>query len=172
MHKIKEKINLQASCLRFTNRQALSAHDTRRIGSHGGCIERSEKGMAAKDLRVLIVDDYATMRRILKSLLEQLGIKNVEEANDGVGALHKLQSSKFDLVISDWNMEPMSGLQLLKECRSDQHLKSIPFIMVTAESKTENVLVAKEAGVNNYIVKPFNAATLKSKIESVVGPLQ
>lgn len=121
--------------------------------------------------KVLIVDDYATMRRIIRNLLNQLGITDVEEAVDGTDALVKLRSANFAMVISDWNMEPMTGLQLLKEVRSDVRLKGVPFIMVTAESKTENVIAAKEAGVNNYIVKPFNAETLKKKMESVIGSL-
>ncbi len=120
-------------------------------------------------MRVLIVDDYKTMLRIIKNLLKQIGFNNVEEASDGSEALQKLRGEQFGLVISDWNMEPMTGLQLLKEVRSDGKLQGLPFIMVTAESKTENVLAAKEAGVNNYIVKPFNAETLKSKIASVLG---
>ena len=127
-----------------------------------------------KKMPVLVVDDYQTMRRIIKNLLEQIGFNNVAEAVDGSDALRKMRetgNSNFGLVISDWNMEPMTGLQLLKEVRADNVLKSTPFIMVTAESKTENVIAAKQAGVNNYIVKPFNAATLKGKIEAVLGPL-
>ena len=118
-------------------------------------------------MKILVVDDYATMRRIVRNLLTQIGYSDIEEAGDGVSALQKLRESKFGLVISDWNMEPMTGLQLLKEIRADNKLSGTPFIMVTAESKTENVIAAKEAGVNNYIVKPFNAATLKTKIEAV-----
>jgi two-component system, chemotaxis family, chemotaxis protein CheY len=120
-------------------------------------------------MNILIVDDYKTMLRIVRNLLNQLGFQNVDEATDGSAALTKLRERNFGLVISDWNMEPMTGLQLLKEVRSDIKLKSTPFIMVTAESKTENVVAAKEAGVNNYIVKPFNAATLKQKLVSVIG---
>jgi two-component system chemotaxis response regulator CheY len=120
-------------------------------------------------MNILIVDDYKTMLRIVRNLLNQLGFQNVDEATDGSAALQKLRERNFGLVISDWNMEPMTGLQLLKEVRSDIKLKSMPFIMVTAESKTENVVAAKEAGVNNYIVKPFNAATLKGKIATVLG---
>ena len=129
--------------------------------------------MAADNtMNVLVVDDYSTMRRILRNLLEQLGFKNVDEAESGSLALDKLRGGKtYGLVISDWNMEPMTGLQLLKEVRADMKLKAMPFIMVTAESKTENVVAAKEAGVNNYIVKPFNAATLKQKMETVIGPI-
>jgi len=113
---------------------------------------------------ILIVDDYKTMLRIVRNLLKQLGFENVEEAMDGSSALEKLRDRDYGLVISDWNMEPMTGLQLLREVRSDAHMQETPFIMVTAESKTENVIAAKQAGVNNYIVKPFNAETLKSKI--------
>ncbi|MBY0428357.1 MAG: response regulator [Alphaproteobacteria bacterium] len=121
------------------------------------------------DMNVLIVDDYKTMLRIVNNLLKQLGFKNVYEATDGGMALGMLREKDYGLVISDWNMEPMTGLQLLKEVRADVKLKATPFIMVTAESKTENVVAAKQAGVNNYIVKPFNAETLKSKIVTVLG---
>ncbi len=120
-------------------------------------------------LSILIVDDYKTMLRIIRNLLKQLGFHNVDEATDGAEALNKLRGKNYDLVISDWNMEPMTGYELLKEVRSDDMLKTLPFIMVTAESKTDNVIAAKKAGVNNYIVKPFNAATLKSKLTSVLG---
>jgi len=121
-------------------------------------------------MKVLVVDDYATMRRIIKNLLNQIGFTDVEEAPDGATALQKLRTEgKYGLVISDWNMDPMTGLQLLKEIRADTKLKDMPFIMVTAESKTDNVVAAKQAGVNNYIVKPFNAETLKGKIQSVIG---
>ena len=122
-----------------------------------------------KNVPVLIVDDYKTMLRIIRNLLKQLGFSNVDEATDGSAALQKLRDKEFGLVISDWNMEPMSGLQLLKEMRADMKLKELPFIMITAESKSENVVAAKEAGVSNYIVKPFNAATLKGKLASVLG---
>ncbi len=127
--------------------------------------------MAAIDMNmsVLIVDDYKTMLRIIRNLLKQLGFNNVDEAADGSAALQKLRDKSYGLVISDWNMEPMSGLQLLKEVRADVQLKEGPFIMITAESKSENVIAAKEAGVSNYIVKPFNAATLKTKLTSVIG---
>ena len=120
-------------------------------------------------MKILVVDDYATMRRIVRNLLSQIGHLDVEEAGDGIVALQKLRETQFGLVISDWNMEPMTGLQLLKEVRADNKLSGTPFIMVTAESKTENVIAAKQAGVNNYIVKPFNADTLKQKIASVLG---
>jgi two-component system chemotaxis response regulator CheY len=123
-----------------------------------------------KAMNVLIVDDYKTMLRIIRNLLKQLGFDNVDEAADGATALARLREKEFGLVISDWNMEPMTGLQLLKEVRSDAQLAHIPFVMVTAESKTENVIAAKEAGVTNYIVKPFNAETLKQKLTAVFGP--
>jgi two-component system chemotaxis response regulator CheY len=116
---------------------------------------------------VLVVDDYNTMIRIIRNLLKQLGFEDVDDASDGSAALSKLRAKKYGLVISDWNMEPMTGYELLKEVRSDPGLNKTPFIMVTAESKTENVIAAKKAGVNNYIVKPFNAQTLKTKIEAV-----
>ena len=123
------------------------------------------------NMRVLIVDDYKTMLRIMRNLLKQLNFNNVEEAIDGSEALGKLREGDGDygLIISDWNMEPMTGIQLLREVRGDDGLKAIPFIMVTAESKSENVIAAKEAGVSNYIVKPYNAETLKSKMVSVLG---
>jgi two-component system, chemotaxis family, chemotaxis protein CheY len=122
-----------------------------------------------KNMRVLIVDDYNTMLRILRNLLRQLEFNNVEEATDGAEALTKLKQAPFDLVISDWNMAPMTGLDLLRSVRADANLRKLPFIMVTAESKTENVITAKQAGVSNYIVKPFNAETLRAKIGSVFG---
>ena len=118
---------------------------------------------------ILIVDDYKTMLRIIRNLLKQLGFTNVDEATDGSAALQKLRDKEYSLVISDWNMEPMSGMQLLTEVRADTKLKDLPFIMITAESKTENVIAAKQAGVSNYIVKPFNAATLKTKLAAVLG---
>ena len=116
---------------------------------------------------VLGVDDYNTMLRIICNLLKQLGYQNIDNATDGATALAKLRAGRFGLVISDWNMEPMSGYDLLKEVRADAKLGKTPFIMITAESKTENVIAAKRAGVNNYIVKPFNAQTLQSKIAAV-----
>jgi len=122
-----------------------------------------------KNMSILVVDDYNTMRRIVKNLLKQLGYENVDEAVDGQSALQKLAEKKFGLIISDWNMEPMSGFELLQKVRANDGMKSIPFIMVTAESKTDNVVAAKQAGVSNYIVKPFNAETLKMKIDSCFG---
>ncbi len=122
------------------------------------------------NMQVLIVDDYKTMLRIIRNLLKQLGFNNVDEAMDGSEALTKIRAKDYGLVISDWNMEPMTGIQLLREVRADRATQNLPFIMVTAESKTENVIAAKQAGVSNYIVKPFNAATLKQKLTSVLGP--
>ena len=116
---------------------------------------------------ILVVDDYNTMVRIIRNLLRQLGFQDIDAAPDGSAALQKLRSRKYALVISDWNMEPMTGYELLKQMRADPQLTETPFIMVTAESKTENVIAAKQAGVNNYIVKPFNADTLKTKIDAV-----
>ncbi|MDO9713371.1 response regulator [Paracraurococcus sp. LOR1-02] len=120
-------------------------------------------------MKILVVDDYPTMRRIVRNLLDQIGYKEVEEAGDGVAALERVRATRFDLVISDWNMEPMTGLDLLKQIRADAALSKLPFIMVTAESKTENVVAAKQAGASQYIVKPFTAETLKAKIAAVMG---
>src|SRR3954453_138883 len=106
---------------------------------------------------VLVVEDHSTMSRIIRSLLKSIGFEDVDDASDGSAALAKMRDKKYGLVISDWNMEPMTGYELLKEVRADRGLTKTPFIMVTAESKTENVIAAKKAGVNNYIVKPFNA---------------
>ena len=119
-------------------------------------------------MNVLIVDDYKTMLRIIRNLLKQIGFNSVDEATDGVEALSKLRAGTFGLVISDWNMAPMTGLELLQAVRAEPRLKTLPFIMITAESKTENVVAAKQAGVSNYIVKPFNAETLQGKIEKVL----
>ncbi len=120
-----------------------------------------------KNMRVFIVDDYNTMLRILRNLLRQLELENVEEATDGDSAYRMMQKTPPDLIISDWNMAPVTGLELLRKVRADAKLRHIPFIMVTAESKTENVVIAKQSGVSNYIVKPFNAETLRAKIASV-----
>jgi two-component system chemotaxis response regulator CheY len=116
---------------------------------------------------ILVVDDYTTMIRIIRNLLKQLGFHDIDDATDGSAALSKMRTKKYGLVISDWNMEPMTGYDLLREVRADPSLSKTPFIMVTAESKTENVIAAKKAGVDNYIVKPFNAQTLQNKIAAV-----
>jgi two-component system, chemotaxis family, chemotaxis protein CheY len=128
-----------------------------------------ENKMVDMNINILIVDDYKTMLRIVRSLLNQIGFNNIDDASDGAMALEKIKEKHYELVISDWNMEPMTGLELLKNIRANEKTKDIPFIMVTAESKTDNVIEAKEAGVNNYIVKPFNAETLRAKLVSVLG---
>jgi two-component system, chemotaxis family, chemotaxis protein CheY len=139
-----------------------------RIARGGGRRLRSFGGMALDpSMSILVVDDYNTMIRIIRNLLRQLGFINVDDAHDGASALALLREKKYGLIISDWNMEPMTGYDLLKEVRADPDLATTPFIMVTAESKTDNVIAAKQAGVSNYIVKPFNAQTLKSKIEAI-----
>jgi two-component system chemotaxis response regulator CheY len=122
---------------------------------------------ADTSMSILVVDDYNTMIRIIRNLLKQLGFQNVDEATDGSAALVKLREKPYHLVISDWNMTPMTGYELLREIRADPNLRKTRFIMVTAESKTDNVIAAKKAGVDNYIVKPFNAQTLHHKIQAV-----
>ena len=122
------------------------------------------------DMKILVIDDFKTMRRIVTNLLTQLGFSNIDEAIDGQSALKKIGEKKYDLIISDWNMEPMSGFELLTKIRkSEGEMRTVPFIMVTAESKPENIIRAKQAGVNNYIVKPFNGDTLKKKLSAVLG---
>jgi two-component system chemotaxis response regulator CheY len=118
---------------------------------------------------VLIVDDYATMLRIIRNLLKQIGFENIDEAADGGRAFQMMKLNKYGLVISDWNMQPVTGIEFLRQVRADGDLKNTPFIMITAESKTENVVEAKNAGVSNYIVKPFSSEVLKGKIASVLG---
>ncbi len=122
-----------------------------------------------RNMRILVVDDFQTMRRIIINLLKQLGLNNVTEADDGTTAWEKLNAEKIDLIISDWNMPKMTGIDLLGKVRGDDRFKTTPFIMVTAEGKRENVIAAVQAGVSNYIVKPFNAATLKEKLTKVIG---
>ena len=123
----------------------------------------------SRNMPILIVDDYKTMLRIVRNLLKQIGFENVDEATDGSAALTKLRDKDYQLIISDWNMEPMTGLQLLKEVRNDSKLQTMPFIMITAESKPDNVIEARKASVNNYIVKPFNAETLRAKLAAVLA---
>lgn len=120
-------------------------------------------------MKVLIVDDYPTMLKVLRSLLRQLKFTDITEASNAKDALAMLRQDGFSLVISDWNMEPMSGYELLQEVRADETLKDLPFIPVTAESTTEKVIAAKQAGVSNYIIKPYTAETLKTKLVSVLG---
>ncbi len=122
-------------------------------------------------LPILVVDDYQTMVRIIRNLLKQIGFENVDEASNGAEALAKIEQRRYGLIISDWNMEPMTGFQLLQKVRELKDRSDIPFIMITAESKTDNVVAARKAGVNHYIVKPFNAVTLKAKIDAVFAPV-
>jgi two-component system chemotaxis response regulator CheY len=121
------------------------------------------------NMRILIVDDFKTMLKLTESMLKQLGFKQIDEASDGTKALEKISENKYDLILSDWNMEPMTGFELLKQVRAKDATKAIPFILITAESKPENIIAAKQAGVNNYIVKPFNTNTLKEKLTAVLG---
>ena len=123
--------------------------------------------MADANLKFLVVDDFSTMRRIVRNLLKELGFQNVDEAEDGVVALSKLRGSQFDFVVSDWNMPNMTGIDLLKEIRADDNLKHLPVLMVTAEAKKENIVSAAQAGANGYIVKPFTAVTLEEKINKI-----
>ena len=122
---------------------------------------------ANKEMQILVVDDFSTMRRIVKNILRQLGFNNIVEADDGTTAMAKLNSEKIDFVITDWNMPKMTGMELLKEIRADERLKAIPVLMVTAEALQENIIAAVKAGVNNYIVKPFDAKTLSDKINKI-----
>jgi two-component system chemotaxis response regulator CheY len=147
----------------------VSGASVRHTGAHVNARDGAMSMPVDAGMPILVVDDYKTMIRIIRNLLKQLGFEHVDEAADGSEALKKMREKKYGLVISDWNMEPMTGYELLKEVRADTQLSKTPFIMVTAESKTENVVAAKKAGVNNYIVKPFNAQTLKSKIDAVFG---
>ncbi|MFG1498248.1 chemotaxis response regulator CheY [Saccharospirillum sp. HFRX-1] len=120
-----------------------------------------------KNMKILVVDDFSTMRRIVKNLLRDLGFSNTHEADDGSSAWPMLQSSDFDFVVTDWNMPGMTGIELLKKIRSDERLKSIPVLMVTAEAKRDQIVAAAQAGVNGYVVKPFTAAALKEKIDKI-----
>lgn len=120
-----------------------------------------------KNMRILVVDDFSTMRRIIRNLLRDLGFENVTEADDGNTALPKLKGGGFELLITDWNMPGMTGMQLLEAVRSDADLKHLPVLMVTAEAKREQIVAAAQAGVNGYVVKPFTAATLREKIEKI-----
>jgi len=121
-----------------------------------------------KHIKIMVVDDFATMRKVIRNLLKQVGYENIVEAEDGVIALKTLKSQKIDFVVSDWNMPNMTGLELLKAVRSDEDLKSTPFLMVTAEALQDNVIAAVKAGVSNYIIKPFTAETLNDKITKIL----
>ncbi len=125
-----------------------------------------------KNMSILLVDDFSTMRRIIKNLLRDLGFNNTAEADDGQTALPMLKSGKFDFLVTDWNMPGMDGLTLLKNVRQDESLADLPVLMVTAEAKRDQIVVAAEAGVNGYVVKPFTAATLKEKIEKIFARLE
>ena len=124
-----------------------------------------------KSMNVLVVDDYKTMVRIVRGLLEQLGFRNIDDASDGGAALEKIRHGNYGLILSDWNMAPMTGYDLLKAVRAEPRTQSVPFVMVTAEVKTENVVLARQAGVSNYIIKPFTLAVLKQKLTTVFGEL-
>lgn len=123
--------------------------------------------MADPNMKFLVVDDFSTMRRIVRNLLKELGFTNVDEAEDGVAALSKLRSAHFDFVVSDWNMPNMTGLDLLKNIRGDANLKHLPVLMVTAEAKKENIIEAAQSGASGYVVKPFTAATLEEKLNKI-----
>ncbi len=123
----------------------------------------------SKDMKFLVVDDYSTMRRIVKNLLHDLGYANVAEADDGKTALPLLQNGSFDFLITDWNMPGMPGLDLLKAVRSNEKLKKLPVLMLTAEAKREQIVEAAQAGVSGYVIKPFTAVTLKEKIDKILG---
>ena len=128
--------------------------------------------MVNNDLKFLVVDDFSTMRRIVRNLLKELGFTNVEEADDGVVAMQKLRGGGFDFVISDWNMPNMTGIELLRNVRADPALKNLPLLMITAEAKKENIIEAAQAGANGYIVKPFTAATLDEKLSKIFQNMQ
>ncbi len=127
--------------------------------------------MADKNMSMLVVDDFPTMRRIVRSLLKELGFSNVEEAEDGQDALNKLRAGNFEFVVSDWNMPNLDGLEMLKQIRADEKLKHLPVLMVTAEAKKENIIAAAQAGANGYVVKPFTAAVLEEKLNKIFEKL-
>jgi two-component system chemotaxis response regulator CheY len=127
----------------------------------------SSEGALDKNMKVLVVDDFSTMRRIVKNLLRDLGFTNISEADDGSTALPMLQSGDFDFVVTDWNMPGMQGIDLLKAIRADESLAHLPVLLITAEAKKEQIVMAAQAGVNGYIVKPFTAATLKTKLDKI-----
>lgn len=126
---------------------------------------------ADKSIHVLVVDDYKSMTRIVRGMLNQLGFPHVDDAPDGAAALTLLRGKTYGLVLSDWNMQPMTGLELLKRVRADERTRDVPFVMVTAEAKAENVVAARQAGVNNYVIKPFTVQVLKQKLTSVLGEI-
>lgn len=126
---------------------------------------------ADKSMNVLVVDDYKSMVRIVRGMLNQLGFVNVDDAPDGAAAMALLKEKNYGLVLSDWNMQPVTGLELLKQVRAEEKTRGTPFVMVTAEAKVENVIAARQAGVNNYVIKPFTLAVLKQKLTSVIGEI-
>ena len=128
--------------------------------------------MADPNMKFLVVDDFSTMRRIVRNLLKELGFTNVQEAEDGVDALNKLKGENFDFVVSDWNMPNMTGIDLLRAIRADSALKHLPVLMVTAEAKKENIIEAAQAGASGYVVKPFTAATLDEKLKKIFEKMQ
>jgi two-component system chemotaxis response regulator CheY len=134
-------------------------------------LPKEEVNMADLNMKILVVDDFSTMRRIVKNLLKQIGYVNIEEAEDGALAYAKLKGGEFSFIVSDWNMPNMDGLDLLKKVRSDPELKDIPVLMVTAEAEKEKVITAIQAGVNNYIVKPFTGEVLKEKMDKILEQL-
>ena len=123
-----------------------------------------------KKMKILIVDDMRTMVMLISSMLRQMGFDNLDDASDGGAALEKMKTNKYEMILSDWNMEPMNGLDFLKSLRSDPATQALPFMLITAESKVENVIIAKKSGATNYIVKPFSAATLRDKLTAMLGP--
>jgi two-component system, chemotaxis family, chemotaxis protein CheY len=127
--------------------------------------------MVDKNMKILVVDDFPTMRRIVRNLLKELGFSNVDEAEDGAAGLAKLKAGGFEFVVSDWNMPNMDGLAMLKEIRADASLASLPVLMVTAEAKKENIIAAAQAGANGYVVKPFTAATLDEKLQKILDKM-
>ncbi|WP_027350611.1 chemotaxis response regulator CheY [Halotalea alkalilenta] len=128
--------------------------------------------MADKQINFLVVDDFPTMRRIVRNLLKELGYQNVEEAEDGQQALERLRAGGFDFVVSDWNMPNLDGLEMLKQIRADPALSSLPVLMVTAEARKENIIAAAQAGANGYVVKPFTAGTLEEKLNKIFAKLE
>ena len=127
--------------------------------------------MVDKNMKILVVDDFPTMRRIVRNLLKELGFSNVDEAEDGAAGLAKLKAGGFEFVVSDWNMPNMDGLAMLKEIRADASLASLPVLMVTAEAKKENIIAAAQAGASGYVVKPFTAATLDEKLQKILDKM-
>src|SRR5471032_630213 len=128
--------------------------------------------MVDKNMKILVVDDFPTMRRIIRNLLKELGFSNVEEAEDGVDGLDKLRGGDFQFVVSDWNMPNMTGIDMLKQIRADEQLKHLPVLMVTAEAKKENIIAAAQAGASGYVVKPFTAVTLDEKLKKIFATLE